>query len=678
MLAKLSQVESCGFGVAARYHHVGMRIAIVTDTYQPDVNGVAMTLGRLVQGLKNKGHVVHVMHTAVGESGEEETQMRGVSLPGYQEVRVGLPKPMKFKRAWKERRPDVVYIATESPMGGSAVKACCKLGIPCVMGFHTNFDQYLSRYRLDGIRPLAVSYLRKIHGRASLTLVPTEDVRERLRGFGFKDVEIMGRGVDTALFSPGKRCETLRKEWGAGVTSPVVMVVGRVAPEKNLELAMKAFERMRRQDPKLVAVVVGDGPTRRSLEKDHPWVIFAGMRRGEDLAKHYASADVLLFPSETETFGNVTLEGMASGLVTVSYNYAAARGHVVQGRNGLKAPLGDEEAFLRQTEMSLALERWESLRKRARLDAEGQSWGGIVDIFESHLAGVMPDSGPKAGKTMLSDHKGNFRFRTVIISDIHLGTPDCKADELCRFLKRVRCEKLILNGDIIDGWALRRGGKWLPGHTRLVRTILRKMEKEGMEVIYLRGNHDDILERFLPLAVGGLEVVKEHFYEAVDGRKYLVVHGDGFDQVSTNYRWLARAGAVGYDWLLKFNRLYNWWREKRGKEFFSLSKAVKAKVKASVSFVGKYEEQLQQFARSRGCDGIICGHIHTPADEEVGGIHYLNSGDWVESLTGIVEHVDGGMELFDYDQFVSWSAVADRKVEGHLEVVKEDEVSIAV
>ena len=487
----------------------------------------------------------------------------------------------------------------------------------------------------------------------------------------------MGRGVDTELFSPKKRSAALRKEWGAGATTPVAMVVGRVAPEKNLELAMKAFERMREFDESLVAVVVGDGPLRKALAQKFPWVQFAGMRQGEDLARHYASADILVFPSETETFGNVTLEGMASGLVTVSYDYAAAKEHVVQGGNGLKAPFGVEEAFLRQAGMALVLDRWEGLRRRARQDAEKQSWEGIVSAFEGFLSGVIPVAIEKAGREVARDTHGNFRFRTVILSDVHLGTPDCKADELCRFLKQVRCEKLILNGDIIDGWALRRGGKWLPDHTRVIRMVLRKMEKEGTEVIYLRGNHDDILERFLPLAVGGLEVVKEHVYESLNGKKYLVVHGDGFDQVSTNYRWLARLGAVGYDWLLKFNRLYNWWREKRGKEFFSLSKAVKAKVKASVSFVGKYEEQLQELARSRGCHGIICGHIHTPADEQVGDIHYLNSGDWVESLTGIVEHADGGMELFSYDDFESWGEVENKKPK--IEIPEGDiEVSVAV
>jgi UDP-2,3-diacylglucosamine pyrophosphatase LpxH len=637
-----------------------MKVDLVTDTYHPDVNGVAMTLGRLVAGLRRQGHEVHLIHTAMAEPGNDETQLRGVALPGYHEVRVGLPKPRRFKKIWHDRRPDVVYIATESPMGNSAAKACRKMGIPCVMGFHTNFDQYLSRYHLNGVTPLAAYYLRKIHARADLTLVPTPEVRDRLLSSGFEKLAVMGRGVDTALFSPHKRCQALRSEWGAGPAAPVALVVGRLAPEKNLELAMKAFQRMRQEAPDLVAVVVGDGPVRARLERAHPGVKFAGMKTGEELARHYASADILLFPSVTETFGNVLLEGMASGLVTVSYDHAASRHHVIQGKNGLKAPVDDEEAFLRQACMSLNQDRWISLRRQARLDASKQSWDDIVAQFESHLQGVIPRKlTEKPGPEVICDTRGNFRFRSVMISDVHLGTPDCKAEELCRCLKRIRCDKLVLNGDIIDGWALRRGGKWLPEHTRLIRIILRKMEKEGTEVIYLRGNHDDILERFLPLEVGGLQFTNEHVLETKDGRRYLILHGDGFDQVSTNHRWLARAGAVGYNWLLKFNRFYNWWRLKRGKEFYSLSKAVKARVKASVSFVGKYEENLQELARSRGCDGIICGHIHTPADRLVGGIHYLNSGDWVESLTGIVEHDNGNLELFSFDDFEHWCAGAE-------------------
>lgn len=243
-------------------------------------------------------------------------------------------------------------------------------------------------------------------------------------------------------------------------------------------------------------------------------------------------------------------------------------------------------------------------------------------------------------------------FQTVILSDVHLGTRDSKAEEAIAFLKATTCRKLILNGDIVDGWALRSGGRWLPAHTKFVRTVLKKMEKQGTEVIYLRGNHDDILERFLPVAFGGLSIVDEYIHETPQG-KYLVVHGDGFDSVTTSHRWVAMAGAKAYEILLGVNRLYNRWRAFRGQEYFSLSKTIKSKVKSAVSFVDRYEDQLKELAVLRGCRGIICGHIHTPADKILeNGVHYLNSGDWVESLTAIVEKTPGEFELIHYRDFM--------------------------
>ena len=266
-----------------------------------------------------------------------------------------------------------------------------------------------------------------------------------------------------------------------------------------------------------------------------------------------------------------------------------------------------------------------------------------------HLPGIKPHPAPQSRKLA---KRPKFACRTVFLSDIHLGTPDSKANEVVDFLKHIRCGKLVLNGDIIDGWALKRGGKWSGRHSRVIRKVLKMMERDDIEVIYLRGNHDDILERFLPLAFGRLKFTKEHVHTTEAGKRYLVVHGDGFDSVSTNHRWIASLGAVGYDFLLSVNRFYNFYRSWRGKEYFSLSKRVKAKVKSAVSFVDRYEELLQDLARHKKCDGIICGHIHTPEDKQVGDIHYLNSGDWVESLTAIIEHNDGRMELVQYDEFL--------------------------
>jgi UDP-2,3-diacylglucosamine pyrophosphatase LpxH len=246
--------------------------------------------------------------------------------------------------------------------------------------------------------------------------------------------------------------------------------------------------------------------------------------------------------------------------------------------------------------------------------------------------------------------KTTLSFKTIFLSDVHLGTEDCKIDEVNHFLKHTHCEKLVLNGDIIDGWSLARRGGWNEKHTRFVRLVLKKIEKQDTDVIYLRGNHDDVLTRFLPLFFGKLRIVNEHIHESQSGN-YLVVHGDGFDAVTMNHKWLAVLGDIGYQSLLRLNRVYNKYRAWRGKEYFSLSKAIKSRVKSAVSFVGKYEDQLQSFADKRNCSGIICGHIHTPDDKMVGEIHYLNSGDWVESLSALVEYDDGRFEVFGYPEF---------------------------
>lgn len=244
-----------------------------------------------------------------------------------------------------------------------------------------------------------------------------------------------------------------------------------------------------------------------------------------------------------------------------------------------------------------------------------------------------------------------LHVRTVILSDVHLGTPESKVEEVNHFLRQTRCAKLILNGDIIDAWQLRRGGHWTNAHTRFVRIVLKKLEKRSTEVIYVRGNHDDILESFLPLDFAGLRVVEDHVHEGPAGR-YLVLHGDVFDTVTKNFVFLAHLGDWGYQALLRINRLYNAWRAWRGKEYWSLSRAIKARVKEAVSHVSRFEEHIARLAAERKCIGVMCGHIHTPADKRIGDIHYLNSGDWVESMTAVVEHLDGRYELLNYQDFV--------------------------
>lgn len=625
-----------------------MRIEIVTDTFRPDVNGVAMTLGRLVDGLRACGHLVYIVHTG-RKAGKGESSVRSVALPGYPDVRVGLPGKIKLGKRWQRKRPDAVYVATESPLGLSAIKVARKLGIPVAAGFHTNFHHYMKQYRLGKMQDTALRYLRRVHRLANCTIAPSPDVRDMLVRDGFQNVKLLGRGVDTRMFHPGKRCAQLRMQWGARAGTPVAMVVGRVAPEKNMGLALAAFERMQKSVPDVRCVVVGDGPIREALEQKSRHVYFVGVQRGEELARHYASADILLFPSETETFGNVLLEGMASGMVTVAYDYAAARLHVRHGENGMVAPKGNEAEFLECAEKSLLLDQLEPMRTMARRTACELGWESITKTYESYLKEIVREAGRPVSRRR---KRRDLSVRTLFLSDIHLGTDESKAREVVDVLKHTRCERIILNGDIFDGWALKLGGKWRSIHTRVVRVLLQKLEKEKTEIIYLRGNHDDFMSGFLPIALGRLRCMREYLHESAQGKRYLVLHGDGFDAVSTGHKWIAVLGAVGYDALLKVNRLYNQYRRWRGKEYYSVSKAIKARVKSAVSFVSSYQEKLVELAKKRKCSGIICGHIHTPADEVIGGVHYLNSGDWVETLSCIVENHDGEFEVLYYDEFI--------------------------
>lgn len=244
-----------------------------------------------------------------------------------------------------------------------------------------------------------------------------------------------------------------------------------------------------------------------------------------------------------------------------------------------------------------------------------------------------------------------LKYKSVIISDVHLGAPGCRIDEVNHFLKHTKCKRLILNGDIIDSWQLkRRSGYWSKKHSRFIKIVLNKVVKDGTKVIYLRGNHDDILDRFLPVSFAGIHITEKYVLKSADG-DYLVVHGDIFDAITTHLKWLAKLGDVGYNLLLKLNRWYNTYRAWRGKDYYSLSQQIKAKVKGAVSFISKFEDTLTELADQRGYRGVICGHIHTAADKQIGGLHYLNSGDWVESLTGIVEHADGRFEVIDYKTF---------------------------
>lgn len=242
-------------------------------------------------------------------------------------------------------------------------------------------------------------------------------------------------------------------------------------------------------------------------------------------------------------------------------------------------------------------------------------------------------------------------YKTIIISDVHLGTKNSKAKELVRFLKTNTCEKLILNGDIIDGWQLRKGSTWKKKHTRFFRVILKMMDKHDTEIIYLRGNHDDFLDNLIPFQFNRLSIVKDHYHYS-GGKKFYILHGDVFDTITTNLRWLAKLGDVGYTFLLWLNKVYNNRRIKKGLPYYSVSKAIKQKVKSAVSYISDYEKELVNLAESRNCQGVICGHIHHPAMTYYGDMLYMNSGDWVESLSALVEDFEGKWEIVYYSDLL--------------------------
>lgn len=236
-----------------------------------------------------------------------------------------------------------------------------------------------------------------------------------------------------------------------------------------------------------------------------------------------------------------------------------------------------------------------------------------------------------------------------MLSDIHLGTASSKAKEATEFLKKNRCDVLILNGDIIDGWQLRKYGSWQKKHTAFFRAVLKLMDKENTKVIYIRGNHDDFLDQVVPLLVGKSFQFRRDYVLKSGNRKFFITHGDVFDSVTSQMKWLAHLGDVGYTFLLWLNKFYNRYRTWRGLPYYSLSQQIKQKVKAAVNYVNDFEEKLAELAKSRNCDGIICGHIHQPSIREIDGITYMNSGDWVETMSALTEDYEGNWQLQFYN-----------------------------
>jgi glycosyltransferase involved in cell wall biosynthesis len=378
-----------------------LHITLITETFAPEINGVANTLGRLCDGLRSRGHRVELVRPRqygdTGLAADDLMLCRGWPIPGYPGLQWGQSSMHKLLRRWQRQRPDVLYIATEGPLGLSALRAARRLGIAVVSGFHTNFAQYTRQYGMGFMNRLLTHYLRWFHNRSKVTLVPSVSQKIALERRGFERIELLSRGVDNALFHPSKRSQALRESWGLRTSDIAVLHVGRLAPEKNLSVLKSSFEALCSKYPQrqLKLIIVGDGPQRSALQQQLPEAIFCGAQRGETLAEHYASGDVFLFPSLTETFGNVVLEALASGLGVVAYDEAAAGQHIRHGHNGALAMPGDEAAFIDAA--CWLLEDSETLRRvrlNARQHASRQGWGAIIDLFERQMLSACPEPEP--------------------------------------------------------------------------------------------------------------------------------------------------------------------------------------------------------------------------------------------------------------------------------------------
>jgi UDP-2,3-diacylglucosamine pyrophosphatase LpxH len=243
--------------------------------------------------------------------------------------------------------------------------------------------------------------------------------------------------------------------------------------------------------------------------------------------------------------------------------------------------------------------------------------------------------------------------RSLFLSDIHLGTRACQADRLNDFLRAYKAESVFLIGDIVDFWAMNRGIHWTAEQNTFVQKLLRRARR-GERVVFVPGNHDEALREYVGIAFGDIEVVAEHVHELADGRRFLLLHGDEFDQITRHHRWVAVLGDVAYDWLVRLNGILSYARRRLGiSGYWSLAGYAKRRIKKALQFVFDFEDSALHCARQRGLDGIICGHIHCATIREVGALTYVNCGDWVDSCTAIVEHHDGSLEL------IAWGSAAE-------------------
>lgn len=375
-----------------------LRIAVVTETWPPEVNGVALTLSRLVQELRLKQHTIQLIRPRQNqldtesshEEGWTELLLKGMPIPRYPELKLGFPSKKSLVQAWTVKRPDVVHIATEGPLGWSALQAAKVLRLPVSSDFRTNFQSYSKHYGVGWLQKPILAYLRKFHNRTQCTMVPTQAIREQLHEMGFQNLHTIGRGVNTALFNPQKRSAALRAQWHADDDTLVLLSVGRLAVEKNLELTVKTYNALLQKNRKVRLVFCGDGPYRHKLQSDCPDAIFMGMATHPELAVAYASADLFLFTSLTETFGNVTLEALASGTPVLAFDCAAAKEVISDGHNGWLVK--DESSVLyvlRALDICQNMHTLREARQHTHKSIQKWEWSSIASQVEQLLRQVV-------------------------------------------------------------------------------------------------------------------------------------------------------------------------------------------------------------------------------------------------------------------------------------------------
>lgn len=388
---------------------VALNIAVVTETYPPDINGVAHTLSKIVQGLQARGHVIWLVRprqpgadVALENSSYQELLVRGLPIPFYRQLRLGLPAKRELLRLWTRQRPDIVHIATEGPLGWSALQVARKLKLPISTDFRTNFHAYSQHYGIGWLRGAILAYMKKFHNAAHATMVPTTALEGELAGSGFKRLSVVPRGIDTGLFSPAQRQPQLRSSWGAAEQDRVMIYVGRLAVEKNLGAVIDCYRALKLQHPDIKLVLVGDGPMRNELQQKHPDILFAGFRVGQDLAQHYASADIFMFASKTETFGNVTIEAMASGLAVVAFRHAAAGELIQSGVNGMLADPADKRGFSAAAQMLLNdREQMRAMGQQACMTANALGWPKVVEKTEAIFQKILLENGAPMASSWL-------------------------------------------------------------------------------------------------------------------------------------------------------------------------------------------------------------------------------------------------------------------------------------